>query len=251
MAARKLARRAERDKRGAFLIEGPTAVMDALSCGAEVQEVFIDKDFQDEALTQLVESSGIELYSVGRDVIQVLSDTVTPQGVVGVVSDPSADVEVLRGSNLVLVLADVRDPGNAGTLVRSAAAAGADAVVFASGSVDPLHPKVARSAAGALFQVSLVRGVPLAEAVAVLNEQSTTVVGTAATAEVDMYETDLRGPIALVLGNEAWGLPPEAAALTDVVVRIPMPGPVESLNVSTAGSILLFEALRQRLAEPK
>lgn len=251
MAARKLARRPERDKQGAFLIEGVTGVMDALRSRAEVREVFVDKDLEDAELSKLIEAEGIRSYSVGRDVIQTLSDTVTPQGVVAVVSDPSVGLEALRASDLVLVLADVRDPGNAGTLVRSAAAAGAGTVVFASGSVDPLHPKVVRSAAGALFEVALVRGVALDDAVAVLKEETTTVVGTSAGADEDMYSADLRGPVALVLGNEAWGLPHETAGLMDIVVRIPMPGPVESLNVSTAGSILLFEALRQRLAKPK
>ena len=163
-------------------------------------------------------------------------------------SDPTRGLEALDGVGLALVLADVRDPGNAGTLVRSALAAGAGAVVFAKGSVDPLHPKVVRSAAGSLFQIPIVRGPQLQDVAEVLSGLGVALVGAAADASTDMYEADLARPVAIVLGNEAWGLPPEATDRTDLTVRIPMPGPAESLNVSVAGSILLFEALRQRRA---
>ena len=245
-AARKLLRRAERDKRAAFLVEGPAAVLEALASPLAVHDVFVADDLDDPALERALDTRGIGPWIVGRDVIDVLSDTVTPQGVVAVVADPSASVEVLSRVDLCLVLAEVRDPGNAGTLVRSAAAAGAGAVVFTSGSVDPLHPKVVRSAAGALFGVPLVRGEPFAEVTGALRRAGVTLVGASARAGTDMYSFDLTGPIALVLGNESWGLPDATETTLDASVRIPMPGPVESLNVSVAGSILLFEALRQR-----
>ncbi len=199
-------------------------------------------------LEQDLQSSGVSPWVVTDDVIQVLSDTVTPQGVVAVVADPSVGVEALAASDLTLVLADVRDPGNAGTLVRSAAAARAGAVVFAHGSVDPLHPKVVRSAAGALFGVPLVRAAPLEKVATALREASAAIIGAAADADDDLFDVDLSGRCAIVLGNEAWGMSPDVEALVDRMVRIPMPGPVESLNVSTAGSILLFEVLRQRRA---
>lgn len=178
--------------------------------------------------------------------IGALTETVTPRGIVAVVSDPTKGLDALDGVRLALVLADVRDPGNAGTLVRSALAAGAGAVVFAKGSVDPLHPKVVRSAAGSVFQIPIVRGPRLQEVAEVLSGFGVALVGTAAEAATDMYDADLTRPVAIVLGNEAWGLPEDATDLMDLTVRIPMPGPAESLNVSVAGSILLFEALRQR-----
>lgn len=221
-------------------------VLEALGSNATIHDVFVLEDLDDAELEAALAASSIRPWVVGRDVIDSLSDTVTPQGVVTVVALPERGADALRGSSLALVLADVRDPGNAGTLVRSAAAAGADAVVFVRGSVDPLHPKVVRSAAGALFRVPVVRAVPLAEVAETLREENIQVVGSDAGAETDMYSADLTGPCALLLGNEAWGLSEEAEAFADRMVRIPMPGPVESLNVSTAGSILLFETLRQR-----
>lgn len=219
---------------------------DALDAGVEVEDVFVAEDLEDEALFKALSTRDISPWIVDREVIGTLSHTVTPQGVVAVVSDPSVSTEVLSSVDLSLVLAEVRDPGNAGTLVRTAAAAGAGAVVFSTGCVDPLHPKVVRSAAGALFRVPLVRAAALDEVADRLRRAGTTLVGAAAGARATLYDVDLTAPVALVLGNEAWGLPPSADALLDTRVSIPMPGPIESLNVSTAGAILLFEALRQR-----
>ncbi|MDQ4096238.1 MAG: RNA methyltransferase [Actinomycetota bacterium] len=229
-----------------FLVEGRSVVLEAVASGAEVHDVFVHEELDDPALHQALEVSAATPVTVARDVIEMLSETVTPQGVVAVVAAPGHDLEVVRDASLAVVLAQVRDPGNAGTLIRSATAAGADAVVFSSGSVDPLHPKVVRSAAGAVFRVPIVRSVALEEALTALREAGIRIIGTSTRGGVDLYEVDLAEPSAFVLGNEAWGLPGEVEEAVDVLVGIPMPGPAESLNVSIAGSILLFEALRQR-----
>ena len=219
---------------------------DAFDAGADLRDVFIDESAGHEDLAERLQAGGVPVRPVGRDVIKALTETVTPQGVVAVASDPTEDLASLGDADLVLVLADVRDPGNAGTLVRSALAAGASGVVFAKGSVDPLHPKVARSAAATLFSLPIVRGVDLPEALAFLTKNGLSLVGSSASSEESVYQTDLTSRLALVLGNEAWGLPPDIEEAMDKVVGIPMPGPAESLNVSVAGAILLFEALRQR-----
>ena len=219
---------------------------DALASEVEVREVFLAEGLQDDSLEEALAARALSPLVVGDEVIGALSETVTPQGVVAVVADPSVGLEALAAADLCLVLADVRDPGNAGTLVRTAAAAGAGAVVFPTGTVDPLHPKVVRSAAGALFRVPLVRGRDLEDVAAALRSAGTTLLGAAAGARHTMYEADLTRPTAFVLGNESWGLPPPADAFVDARVSIPMPGPVESLNVSIAGAVLLFEAVRQR-----
>ncbi len=157
-----------------------------------------------------------------------------------VLSDLPADAD------LVVVLADVRDPGNAGTILRSALAAGADAAVFGSGSVDPYHPKTVRSGAGALFRLPVVRGMETPAAIEALKALGFSVIGADASGDTSYTEVDMTGRVAIVLGNEAWGLPAETAALIDRSVAIPMPGPSESLNVGIAGALLLFEAVRQR-----
>lgn len=183
--------------------------------------------------------------AVTRQVISALTDTSTPQGVVAVAEARAIDAGAIEG-DLVVVLADVRDPGNAGTLLRSAVAAGSSGVVFAKGSVDPFNPKTVRATAGLLFRVPVVHDVALEDALSLLKARGFLVVGADAGSGVSPDEVDLTRAAALVLGNESWGIGAGARALLDEIVGIPMPGPAESLNVGIAGSILLFEAVRQR-----
>jgi TrmH family RNA methyltransferase len=183
---------------------------------------------------------------VGERVMRMLSDSSSPQGVVAVAQAPDAALDDLTASDLSLILAGVRDPGNAGTLVRSAAAAGAGAVVFTVGSVDPLNPKTVRACAGALFLVPVVREADVGEAISVARNAGVQVLGADVHADSDPYSFDLTKPTAFVLGNEAWGFEPGLEDLLDGAVSIPMPGRTESLNVGIAGSILLFETVRRR-----
>lgn len=246
-AARKLLRRNARDEAGRFLVEGPTVIRDALASGAQVEELFVERD--DLAARQMGRSAlreGTRVWETNHDVIASLTETVTPQGVVAVVRDPSVTLERLSQPDLVVVLLGVRDPGNAGTILRSAAAADVDAVIFAADSVDPLHPKVVRASAGSLFNVSVVRAVDGRAVLQFLKSSGVTTVGTAASGSKALTDLDLKGRVAIVLGNEAWGLPPELAELVDETAAIPMPGGIESLNVAVAGSIFLYEIIRQR-----
>jgi RNA methyltransferase, TrmH family len=192
-------------------------------------------------------AAGIDAVEVSSQVLSVLTETVTPQGAVAVVESPDVSLEELPANpQTVLVLAGVSDPGNAGTLVRTAAAAGADAVVFAENSVDPLNPKVVRASAAALFLVPLVREGEVADVGSALRSRGCALLGAAASGRNVFTELDLTRPSAIFVGNEAGGLPPAVLDLMDETVAIPMPGRTESLNAGIAGSILLFEALRQR-----
>lgn len=244
--ARKLRRRSSRDREGAFLAEGPQAVLEALATGSPIEEIFVSGEAPRE-VEEKARAAGVKVLRVTDDVVSSLSDTSTPQGVVAVVEMRSLELGDLPcDADLVIVLADVRDPGNAGTILRSALAAGADAAVFAAGSVDPYNPKTVRAGAGALFRLPVVRGIDLVDALSVLKGAGFSLLGAEASAEVPYTDVDMTGKLALVLGNEAWGLPSEASAVIDPFVSIPMPGPVESLNVGIAGALLLFEAVRQR-----
>ena len=231
-------------------MEGVIAVTGALAAGADVRAVFVAEDSThlDEMAT-LAEDRGVPFFRATPRVVAALSDAATPQGVVAVASAPKTRLGDLPGGvSLALVLADVRDPGNAGTLLRSALAAGAEVAVFCSGAVDPLNPKTVRASAGSLFHIPIVRGPTVAEATSVLREMGLRLLG-ADPSGAPAYETDMVAPVTLVLGNEAWGLDPSHARTLDGWVSIPMPGPAESLNVGIAGSILLFEAARQRRRE--
>jgi TrmH family RNA methyltransferase len=227
-------------------VEGVIAVAEALESGAEVVEVFASD--LDDKLTALAAGRGVPVVRVTESVLASIADTTTPQGVVATVRIKALTLDDVSGCDLVLVLADVRDPGNAGTLLRSAAAAGAGAVIACKGSVDPLHPKTVRASAGSIFAVPIVRDAMVEATVRHLKAHGLTVLGADQTGP-DAFEVDLSGRIALVVGNEAGGLAPEVRELVDACVGIPMPGRAESLNVGIAGSILLFEAVRQRRAK--
>jgi RNA methyltransferase, TrmH family len=250
IAARKLLRRTHRQHRSALLIEGGRAIAEALGSGARMEEIFVSESASDaDAIVAEAAERGVEIVWATDGVLATLSDATTPQGIVGVARSPLVDLGVLDAGDLVVVLAEVRDPGNAGTLLRSAAAAGARAVIFTDGSVDPLNPKTVRAAAGTLFALPVSSGARLEDAVALLRARGLVIVGASARADHAAYDLDLARPTAFILGNESWGLPAEQRRLLDEEVGIPMPGPAESLNVGIAGSILLFEAARQRRVE--
>ncbi|MGH9275569.1 MAG: TrmH family RNA methyltransferase, partial [Acidimicrobiales bacterium] len=204
----------------------------------------------DEALVTDAVESGAVVRRVTVDVLARAVDTKTPQGIAAIARriDVTVDVAVAvaAGGPLTLVLVDVADPGNAGTLLRAAEAAGAAAVLFCGGSVDPCNPKCVRASAGALFHLPVAIG---GEAEAVLERLGGEGVRTAATVVrggTPYDEADLAGPLAIVLGSEAHGLSPGLVDAIDVRLTIPMAGRSESLNVAMAGSVLCFESLRQR-----
>jgi TrmH family RNA methyltransferase len=222
-------------------------VTEALESTAAVDEIFAEPDAVTPEVRALVAKRGVSLVPVSQTVLASLCDTTTPQGMAAVVRMGRASVDALPAdASLVLVLAAVRDPGNAGTLVRSALASGASGIVFTRGSVDPWHPKTVRATAGALFHVPVVRALSIEETVSHLRASGLVVIGADATSKRPLDSVDLTRRVALVVGNEAWGLPSDMRHLLDEDVGIPMPGPVESLNVGIAGSILLFETARQR-----
>jgi TrmH family RNA methyltransferase len=230
-------------------MEGYLQLESAVDTGAEILEVFLDDSGEGDAAEKLCTAQGLRCYRVDPHVARALARSASSPGVVAVVRSPGKALEDLpEGVDLVLVLAEVRDPGNAGTLIRSAAAAGADAVIFSTRAVDPLGTKAVRAAAGAIFRIPLILNVPLEVSLSLLRERGVFIAATNARGGTAPDECDMTRPTALVLGNEARGLPPEIEELVDNVLAIPMPGASESLNVATAGSILLFEAVRQRRA---
>jgi TrmH family RNA methyltransferase len=182
-----------------------------------------------------------------------LADTVTPQGVVAVCRSLDVPLDAaVAGARLVAVCADVRDPGNAGTVIRCADAAGADAVVLAGHSVDAYNPKTVRATVGSLFHLPLALADDPAAAVAALQAAGLTVLAADGAGEVDLDDAVddglLAGPTGWLFGNEAWGLPADLAALADHRVRIPIHGRAESLNLSTAAAVCLYASARAHRA---
>jgi TrmH family RNA methyltransferase len=248
--ARKLSRRSVRTERRLFLADGPKALDGALESPGCVVEVFATPEATQRyaALADRAAAAGAGWVLVDQRALASLSDSVTPAGVVAVcraLDRPLSDL-LESGPRLVAVCADVRDPGNAGTVIRCADAAGADLVVLAGTSVDAYNPKTVRASVGSLFHVPLAVEPDAAAAVTVLRRAGFTVLATAGDGEVGLYDVDLAGPTAWLFGNEAHGLAGDLAAAADHRVAIPIHGRAESLNLSTAAALCLYESARPR-----
>jgi TrmH family RNA methyltransferase len=242
-------RRSARLEEGAFVIDGPVLLREALQAGVAVEEVFAT-DAADEGALAAVAAAGIRVHHLAPEVLTRAVDTVTPNGLAAIARRVEVSLEdaleaAVRGP-LALVLVDVADPGNAGTLLRAAEASGAVAVLFCGHAVDPSNAKCVRASAGALFHVPIAVGGAVEQVLGDLGARGVTRVATVVEGGAPYDRTDLTGPVAIVLGSEAHGLAPAVLALVDQPVSIPMAGRSESLNVAMAGSVLCFEALRQR-----
>jgi RNA methyltransferase, TrmH family len=241
--ARKLSRRSVRTERRLFLADGPKAVEGALSVEECVVEVFATPT----ALEQYADLLGGAPVTVVEDrALASLSDSVSPAGVVAVCRHLDAPLEhVLNASpRLLVICADVRDPGNAGTVIRTADAAGADAVVLAGQSVDAYNPKTVRATVGSLFHLPLAVEPDPVAAVRAAQRRGLTVLAADGAGDVDLFDADLSRPTAWLFGNEAWGLPDDLADLADQRVAIPIHGRAESLNLSTAAAVCLYASAR-------
>ena len=244
-AALRLHKRTLRDVDRAFLVEGAQAVGEALGSAANLRTLFHTDP--DHALVERARSGGADVVLVSDVVMARLTGTVTPQGLVGVAPFVDVELDALSEAPACIALMHaVRDPGNAGTVVRSADAAGAAAVVFSSTSVDVYNAKTVRASAGSLFHLPIVRGVETPAAVEELRARGMRVLAMDAGGEADLFEQDLGDPVAFLFGNEAWGLPEEIADLADATVRVPIASRAESLNLAAAATVCLFEWARQR-----
>ncbi|WIE75241.1 RNA methyltransferase [Curtobacterium sp. MCSS17_007] len=264
-----LAKKDVRADTGLFLLEGPQAVREAIEYGPELlRELYVTPTA---AARYGLDDAPVDTWFVTEQVLETMADTVTPQGVVAVCQqfptsvrevfpDPGSVGAEARGASategslpgLVAILEQVRDPGNAGTIIRAADAAGADAVVLTGRSVDPYNPKVVRSTTGSLFHVPVSVGVTLADAVARAKALGYTVLAADVSGD-DLPEVRadgmLDGPTAWVFGNEARGLTSEDLELVDRAVKVPIYGRAESMNLATAASVCLYEsAFAQRVA---
>jgi TrmH family RNA methyltransferase len=231
-------------------VEGPELLSVALDAGAAVESVYVAPEGRSSpnvaAVVERAFDAGVRVFDLGPGVIERVADTTSPQPVLAVVGFTPSALEVTRDLSMVAVLVDVRDPGNAGTIIRTADAAGVGAVIHCDGSVDPTNPKTVRASAGSIFHVPVVSGGEAGAVMEKLRSWEFVTVGTAVRDGVDYAGFDWRQRVALVLGNEASGLGEELLGRLDQRVSIPMVGRAESLNVAVSASVLCFEALRQR-----
>lgn len=245
VAARRLQRRRDRDQSGRFLAEGPQAVREALAAGVVI-ELFATPAAM-ERHAQLV-ALAPEVSPVTEEAIEALGETVQPQGLVAVCEriDVPLHEALAKKPRLVAVAAEIRDPGNAGTVLRTADAAGAGAVVFAGDSVDPYNGKCVRASAGSLFHVDVVRA-PI-DVAGDLRASGLQVLATSGygSDDLDSLLDDgvLAAPTAWLFGSEAHGLPSSVLDAADRRVRVPIYGGAESLNLAAAAAICLYASAR-------
>ena len=262
----RLSGRSVRQAKGRFLVEGHGPVTELLAAAADpatrvgvvVDTLYLGPD-ADPAYARAAAAARVQVRTASAEVMAVMADAVTPQPVLAVAHGVDVALEQVLGSlpRTLLVLAQVRDPGNAGTVVRAADAAGADAVVLTTGSVDVHAPKVVRSTAGSLFHVPVVTGVALEDVLTACHHAGVRTLATTVDGETgldvlqDEAETGrgaLTEPHAWVMGNEAWGLPAPDAARADHRVSIPVLGGAESLNLAMAATVCLYASARARRA---
>jgi RNA methyltransferase, TrmH family len=263
--ARQLARRSFRQRSRLFLAEGPQAVREALSwrepsaaSPSGVTELFVTAAARPRYGDLVAEATGqgVAVHTVSGEVMTELAQTVTPQGLLAVCRFVDVAIEQLIAAapRLVVLLANVRDPGNAGTVLRTADAAGADGVIFSDASVDPYNSKCVRASAGSLFHLPVAVGCPLREAAAALRDAGVRVLAADGDANRELGDLDrdgtLASPAAWLFGNEAWGLPADLLALADEPVAVPIYGRAESLNLAAAAAVCLYASARAQRSFP-
>jgi len=238
----------ERRETGAFVIEGVRLVEEAVRAEWSMRFVIYDETLSARGRSQVegLKSRGVEVEMVSASLMQLLSETETSQGILAVLSLTNLPIPNLP--TFILIPDQIRDPGNLGTLLRTAAAAGVQAVLIPPETTDPFAPKVVRAGMGAHFRLPIIS---LAwEEIRRISDSAKLKVFLADMDGRSCWETDFRAPLALIVGGEAEGASQEARKLANQQVRIPMPGGAESLNAAIAGGILIFEIVRQR-TEPR
>lgn len=264
--------RSARRKQGRFRVEGPQAVRSLLQHRPELaREVFTTERGADEhpELGDLARTAGVPLRVIDEPVLRAMvrenpggadgaaapGALVSPQGVVAIADLPGADptaaiqaLDTLPAADpvTVVVLHEVRDPGNVGTLLRTADAAGADLVLLTRTSADPYSPKAVRASVGSLFHLPVLTEAAMGEVLPALAEHAITAAATSGHAAADVFAAELPARIAWIFGNEAHGLDEQTLDAAPLAVRIPLAGHAESLNVHTAATVCLFETLRRR-----
>ncbi|MGH2581367.1 MAG: TrmH family RNA methyltransferase [Anaerolineales bacterium] len=240
----------KRRKAGAFVVEGVRLAEEALNAEWTVRQIFYTEDLSERGrqVMRELKKRGAAEESVSSSVMEAMSDTESPQGLLLEVGE--REIAIPRQLDLVLILDKVSDPGNLGTLLRSAVAAGCQAALLTEGSADPFSPKVLRSGMGAQFTLP-IQEMAWSEIAEFCKQHRLNVFVTELSEGQPYNEADLTHSLAFVIGGEARGVSEEAKRMDARPIHIPMAGEIESLNAAIAGSILLFEALRQRRAAEK
>ncbi len=247
----KLRNRRYRDKSGVFLVEGFRELTRAVEAGSAVEEIYFCPELflgdNEDALIERAVAAGAEPVELGADAFRKASYRDRPEGLVGLAAQFPTTLESLSPSSnpLILVVESIEKPGNLGTMLRTADAAGVDGVIVCEPTTDPFNPNVVRASLGCLFLVPLAVA-STTEAISWLAEHQINTFAATPAADLPHWQADLRGPSAIAIGSEQYGLTDGWLENAGERIRIPMSGKIDSLNAAMAAGVVLFEAVRQR-----
>ncbi len=241
-----------RDSQSLYFVEGIRFVNDAIDNGQVISKIIISDKLEGlsggSELIEKVKTVCSDISLVPEKLFKEVSDTQTPQGILAVLKKNQFDFEqVIEEGNSVVILDCLQDPGNAGTIIRTADAAGISAVLMSKGCVDLYSPKVLRSTMGSVFHVPIFEGLNITQTIQILKQKGYKVIASHLSGKNNYFQEDLTGRSAVIVGNEANGISDETANIADSLVKIPMPGKAESLNASVAASIMIYEIVRQKV----
>lgn len=243
---RKLANRKARDEEGKFVIEGFNLVEEAINKNADIDSIFVADNYDAGDFIDLCLDKGIEVCEVRSDIFEKLTDAVNGVGIIATVNKPAGIDRLADVNSNILVLDKVQDPGNIGTMIRTAVAAGYGMIVAVKGTADVYSAKVLRATAGMIFDIPIVYVADADELLALLKRSGHRIVVTVPSGGKEYFEEDISKGIALVIGNEGNGISDEVLSIADIRVSIPMKGEIESLNAAVSAAILMYEAIRSR-----
>jgi TrmH family RNA methyltransferase len=249
----KLKTKKGRTQEGKFLIEGLRLCEEAANSFWSIESVFYTQSFEEKIrgkkLLQKLQKLNFRMIQVKNHDLQKLSDTETPQGIMCVVKTMNHPIEDLWKKNFEFMVAldGIRDPGNVGTLIRTADALGVDGVILSDDTVEPYNPKVVRSTMGSIFHLPIFDEIDLEKTIPELKKRKFKILGTDVKEGKSLDNPDYSGKICLLMGNEGEGLNKNLIELSDEIIHIPIYGKAESLNVAVAGGILLYEVNRKRM----
>ena len=241
--ALRLKRKKYRDETGSYLLEGVKPLEDALDMGRKAMTVFVEEGGQPERWLE-----GQHTVMLSRPLFRALSDTEAPQGIIAAVEMRNYDIDGFRklvGGRNVLIMDRLQDPGNIGTIIRTAEAAGYGGIVMMAGSGDVYAPKVVRAAAGSLFRVPVIKAGKAGDVIRMVREMGKRLAVTCPEGGINCFEADIVSDTALVIGNEGNGVSEDFIDAADVKIRIPMEGSIESLNAAVAAGILMYQSRKR------
>lgn len=252
---RKLKIKKCRQESNEFMIEGIRIIEEAVSAGAGIKYCLCSEELDGDRVKSLLKGmkdKNIKIYMVDSKLINDICDTENPQGIVAVIEKKKYEEEELfKNSDYLVVVDRIQDPGNLGTIIRTADAAGAHGIIISDGTVDPYSPKVLRSTMGSIFHVPVIFATDMIKAIDMLKARDFSVYVSSLEGSVPYHEEDYTGKTVIVIGNEANGVSSSIIHRADRLIKILMPGKAESLNAGIAGGILMFEVVKQRMAVDK